>query len=169
MIRYFKDELWILNSNDWWLSSCCSSVIEHWWLMPRALAFTFGDCWVSLFSAITSHLLNSRKSLSQIIVQQAVSPSWLGRSWPGSTFAATAMSWTARSRPLPGRGSGPWSSSGRTWLWSLLAGRPRSGLWPPSLGTVGVRCVSGDGRSGTRPSAWTPGMRSPSTWTIMLR
>ena len=43
----------IEDCEGWWLSGCCGSVAEHWWLKPEGvLGSTPGDCWpfhISLF------------------------------------------------------------------------------------------------------------------------
>ena len=90
------------------------------------------------------------------------SPVWLGRLWPGSTSATTAVSSTVRAQPFPGRRLRPWSSPGRMWFYSLLVRRQRSGLWPPSLGAEGVKCASWGRGSRMGSSARAPGMRLPS-------
>ena len=99
------------------------------------------------------NVLHCMQLVCAAVCTVCVSPAWLWRSWPGVISATTAVSWTTRSWPFPGRGSRHWPP-GRMKFCSQLVG---SGLWPPSLGTVGGKCCTLTGRGyGMGVLAWVP-------------
>ena len=85
------------------------------------------------------NVLHCMQLVCAAVCTVCVSPVWLWRSWPGVMSATTAVSWTTRSWPFPERGLRLWPP-GRIKFCSQLVG---SGLWPPSLGTVGGKCCWG--------------------------
>ena len=90
--KYFSQLSWsgwkllphmlIEDCRGWWLRGCCSSVADHWWLMPRF------DYWqlpaFSLSSIVASRLLNPAVNycciLTVLTVMQGLL-SWLMHRW----------------------------------------------------------------------------------------
>ena len=77
----------------WWLSSCCSSVAEQWWLKPGILALIPAECQLFTYLCFClkhlSHLFSVRQDVLSIIMRKHsawILSWWRFSDWPVTKF-----------------------------------------------------------------------------------